>query len=120
MENSTLAFFIGVQNLCIAHNKAITSAQWMLGNLFVFISVASAIWFFHAARKGTSINRLRRGMTAYFLALLLFFVAYNAVSLSLPIDEREAMEEVLEEKPELAESVRQQLHNLKRLGSELQ
>ena len=119
MENSTLAFFIGVQNLCISHNKMITSLQWMMGNLFVFISIGLAIWLFYAIRKGAFSKRMKWIFTGYWILCGIFFITYNAVSLSMPIDEREAMEEVLKKKPELAAKVRYELEQLKSLGQDL-
>jgi uncharacterized membrane protein len=119
MENNTLAFFIGVQNLCISHNKSITSLQWMLGNLFFFISVGIALWFYFALRKVGLSKIIKRFLSAYWIIAAAFFLVYNAVSLSMPIDEREAMEEVLKKKPELAQKVRNELEQLKSLGHEI-
>lgn len=93
--------------------------QWMMGNLFVFISVALAIWLFYSIRKGSFSRIMKRIFIGYWLLSVLFFFVYNTVSLSMPIDEREAMEEVLKKKPELAAKVHNELERLKSIGEDL-
>ncbi|MBN1292364.1 MAG: hypothetical protein JXB48_11040 [Candidatus Latescibacteria bacterium] len=119
MEQSTLGFFIGIQNLCISHNKTITSLQWMSGNFFLLLSVGFSIWLSVKVLKDSSPKLLRRMMIVYWSVAALFFIGFNVISLSLPIDEREAIEEVLREKPQLAKKVRKELTTLQALGHEL-
>jgi hypothetical protein len=119
MEQTTLGFFIGIQNLLIAHNKTITSLQWMVGNLFLFLSVALSIWLFFTVTKKPVSKMFSRIMITYWTIAGLFFFGYNVISLSLPIDEREAMEEVLREKPQLAKKVSKELTTLQALGHDL-
>jgi len=118
MEQSTLGFFIGIQNLCISHNKTITSLQWMGGNLFFLLSIGISIWFFMAMQRSVLMKRIKKGMIIYWVIAGLFFFGFNIISLSLPIDEREAMEEVLREKPELAKRVRSELTTLQAMGQD--
>ncbi|MBN2436249.1 MAG: hypothetical protein JXK07_13370 [Spirochaetes bacterium] len=119
MEQTTLGFFIGIQNLLISHNKTITSLQWMVGNLFLFLSVGLSIWMFFMVTKKPVSKVFSRIMIAYWTVAGLFFFGYNVISLSLPIDEREAMEQVLREKPQLAKKVRKELTTLQALGHDL-
>jgi len=116
MEQTTLGFFIGIQNMCISHNKMITSLQWLSGNLFLLLSVGLSIWFFVMAKTKTFPKVFKHLMIGYWVIAGVFFAGYNTLSLSLPIDEREAMEEVLKEKPELAKQVRQELTTLQAMG----
>ena len=119
MEQSTLGFFIGIQNLCISHNKTITSLQWMAGNLFLFLSVGLSMWLSLKVLPPVPSKLLKRMMIGYWTICALFFIGYNVISLSLPIDEREAMEEVLRDKPQLAKKVRGELTTLQAMGHEL-
>lgn len=119
MENNTLGFFIGIQNLCISHNKTITSLQWILGNLFLIISSGLAIWFYYVLRIEKTLKAYKKGIISYWIFSGIFFLVYNTVSLSLPIDELEAMEEVIRNKPELSEKVINEIHQLKSLGNDL-
>lgn len=117
MEQSTLGFFIGIQNLCISHNKTITSLQWMGGNIFFLMSVGLSVWFFVALQKSMFLKKIRKVMITYWVVAGVFFFGFNIISLSLPIDEREAMEEVLREKPELAKKVRSELTTLQAMDN---
>jgi|GEM_PF-6590795 hypothetical protein len=119
METSTLAFFIGVQNLCLNHNKSITSVQWMMGNFYLILSAALAIALFVVIRKGGFPKLYHKLMVGFLIFTAVFFLGYNFVSLSMPIDEREAMEEVINKKPELAQKVRYELDRLKKLDANL-
>jgi uncharacterized protein with PQ loop repeat len=118
METSTLAFFIGIQNLCLNHNKMITSMQWMMGNGFIILSISLSIWLYYAVLRKSTQKVLNRVMYGFWTVCGLFFIGFNMVSLSLPIDEREAMEEVISKKPELASQVRNEINNLKQIGKD--
>jgi hypothetical protein len=119
MEQTTLGFFIGVQNMCISHNKMITSLQWLSGNLFFLLSVGLSIWFFVLAKKKAFPKIFKQLTIGYWVIAGVFFIGYNTLSLSLPIDEREAMEEVLKKKPALAKQVRKELSTLQTMGHNL-
>jgi hypothetical protein len=119
METNTLAFFIGIQNLCLNHNKMITSMQWMMGNFFILLTVGLSIGIYSGLLKRTGIRWARSAVIGFWLFCCLFFIGYNAVSLSMPIDEREAMEEVITRKPELAKQVRGEIDQLKHIGKDL-
>ncbi|MGB7566236.1 MAG: hypothetical protein WBM07_00135 [Chitinivibrionales bacterium] len=118
METSTLAFFIGIQNLCLNHNKMITSVQWMMGNSYFILAAALAIFLFYAVRKGVFPKAYHKFAVGFLIFTAVYFVGYNFVSLSMPIDEREAMEEVINKKPELAQKVRYELDRLKKIGND--
>lgn len=118
MESTTLAFFIGIQNVCLNHNKMITSMQWAMGNMLLIICVILSIFLYYAL-KGQDVSRwIKRGMVGFWIFAGVFFISFNTASLSMPIDEREAMEDVLKRKPEIAGKVRNDIETLKKLGAD--
>lgn len=120
METTTLAFFIGVQNVCLNHNKMITSMQWIMGNGLIIIGIILSIFLFYAI-KGKDVSKwIRHGVIGFWIFIGVYFIGYNIISLSLPIDEREAMEDVLNKKPEIAGKVRNDIETLKKLGDNFQ
>jgi hypothetical protein len=66
--------------------------------------------------KSLFLKKTRKVLVAYWVVAGMFFFGFNIISLSLPIDEREAMEEVLREKPDLAKKVRSELTTLQAMG----
>jgi len=118
VESTTLAFFIGIQNVCLNHNKMITSMQWAMGNASIIICVILSIFLYYAL-KGKDVSKwVKRGIVGFWIFAGVFFIGFNTVSLSMPIDEREAMEDVLKEKPEIAGKVRNDIETLKKLGAD--
>lgn len=118
METNTLAFFIGVQNVCLNHNKMITSMQWAMGNVLIIISIILSIFLYYTL-KGKDVSKLlKKVIVGFWVFIGLFFMGYNVISLSMPIDEREAMEEVLKNRPEIAGKVTNDIETLKKLGSD--
>lgn len=120
METTTLAFFIGVQNVCLNHNKMITSMQWVMGNILIIICIILSIFLYYAIKRKDVSKWVKKGIIGFWIFIGIYFIGYNIISLSLPIDEREAMEEVLKKKPEVAGKVRNDIETLKKLGDNFQ
>ena len=118
MQDNTLAFFIGIQNLCLTHNRLITSLQWVLGNALIVVCIILSILLFYALKGKVVSKWVNRCTVGFWVFLGIFFLGYNVVSLSMPIDERDAMEDVLKKKPEIAQTVTHDFEKLKAIGAD--